>query len=161
MLFRSGVDAAHGSLNGRARIANFDLPVELRGDLDLATGAARIQASVIDTAIDERLLQSLLKFINADLPANAVRGKLRHLLLWCEATLGSGTPPVFGAGFQLDDVHSALEKLPVPLHGASMHGVADTRGNGSARVTASKLLPDGETEVIAKVTGLLDGRAHV
>jgi hypothetical protein len=148
------VDATHGSLTGRARIANFDLPVELRGDLDLATGASRVQASVIDTAIDERLLQSLLKFINADLPADAVRGKLRHLLLWSEATIGSGNPPVFGAGFQLDDVHSSLDKLPVPLRGASMHGVADTRGNGSARVTASNLLPDGETEVIAKVTGL-------
>lgn len=148
-------DLRHGSIKGHARLANFDLEVDLRGDLDLASGRARIEASVDEAAIDERLLQSLLQFAKTDMPANAIRGKLRHLLLWCDLNFKGGEPPVLGTSFELEDVDTLTQWLPVPLRGVSLIGKADTRDNGTALVTATRMLPEGESEVVAKVTGLL------
>lgn len=133
-------DLRHGSIKGHARLANFDLEVDLRGDLDLALGRARIEASVDEAAIDERLLQSLLQFAKTDMPANAIRGKLRHLLLWCDLNFKGGEPPVLGTSFELEDVDTLTQWLPVPLRGVSLIGKADTRDNGTALVTATRML---------------------
>lgn len=89
------------------------------------------------------------------MPANAIRGKLRHLLLWCDLNFKGGEPPVLGTSFELEDVDTLTQWLPVPLRGVSLIGKADTRDNGTALVTATRMLPEGESEVVAKVTGLL------
>ncbi|MGE3175696.1 MAG: hypothetical protein AB7O97_23940 [Planctomycetota bacterium] len=155
-------DRRRGVLRGSAHCDNLGVGVDLLGDIDLVAQKCRLQARIRDLVVDAPFLQRLLPLLRTELEDDIASGHLDELLLQLDLPL-AGDDDAFATGsFAFHDVHCDLPDLPIPLDGAAVRGTVSTRDGGSARFTGERLLPNGQTEVVAKIAGFLtDPRIEV
>lgn len=146
------VDRMRGVLRGSARCDNLDVAVDLLGDVDLVAQRVRLQAKIADLVVDAAFLRRLLPLLRTELRDDVASGHLQELLLQIDLPLGPTNDAVAGASFTFTEVNCAMPELPVPLRSADVRGTLSTRDGGTAKFTGSKLLQNGETEVVAKIT---------
>ncbi len=147
-----GVDRQRGALRGSARCDNLDVAVDLLGEVDLVAQRVRLQAKISALVVDATFLRRLLPLLRTQLRDDVASGRLQELTLQIDLPLGATDDAVASAAFAFTDVNCALPELPVPLRGAAVRGTLSTRDGGTAKFTGEKLLPNGETEVVAKIS---------
>jgi len=147
-----GVDRRRGALRGSARCDNLAVDVELLGEIDLVAERVRLQAKIGELVVDASFLRRLMPLLRTQLRDDVASGKLQELTLQIDLPLGATGEPIAESSFAFTDVDCTMPELPVPLRGASVRGTVSTRDGGTAKFTGQRLLANGDTQVVAKIS---------
>ena len=146
-------DRRRGTLHGSAHCKNLEVDVEVIGEVDLQQQRVRLQARIADLTVDAAFLQRLLPLLRSELRDDVASGKLDELVLQLELPLDGADGAVASSSFTFSDMTCSLPEIPVPLRSAAVRGVISTQDGGTAKFTGQRLLPTGQTEVVAKISG--------
>lgn len=145
-----------GALRGGARCENLGVDVEIRGDIDLDARACRLQARIGSLRVDAPFVRRLLPLLRTELRDDVASGQLEELVLQLEIPLHDDGQIRASSSFAFTDATCTLPTVPVPLRSASIRGAVSTDDGGTAKFTGQRLLPSGQTEVMAKITGFFE-----
>jgi hypothetical protein len=167
---RDSGDSATLALRGKATLVELGASVEVDGDVDAVTGAARLALTLRDAKLTTATVARVAALLGEAPPELSTDGVLRIARLTATlpgtaATGAAGAAPQLALAAELDGVAIRAPGLPALVTAAAIELRADERDGGTATLRLRQRTDRGTIDVTAHGTGLreephVDVRVH-
>ncbi len=149
------------AISGKARLVDLDAPLQLQGEVDLATGAMHLVASLRDSRFDRSTLERLARQLSIDLHGVDAEAQIAELAL--HFRLG-GTPQETTRRIEvtgrLTGLRAQAPGLPSQIRKAEVRLYASDRQNGEITLHLSQRDESGELDLTTEVANLTESPTY-